>query len=130
MTLKHYRAELYAGIYLNRLHPSISSQLRGSLLSRDHVPGITTIFSAALRVTTSMPSLPLSSTLSNTPPPSTMAILLLELATMVVSLPALMAIVLLVAATFFRHVLTAARKPISPTSVGSNSASLLLPKRF
>ena len=48
VTLKHYRAELYAGIYLSGLRPSIASQLRGSLLSVDHVPGITTIFSAAL----------------------------------------------------------------------------------
>ena len=58
--------------------------------------------------------------------------LLLELMTMVVSLPALMAIILLVgmAVTFFHHVLTTASKTIPPISVGSNSASLLLPKRF
>ena len=72
--LKRYRAELYAGIYLSGLPPSIASQLRGSLLYGDHVPGITTIFSAALRVTTGMPSLPLSSTPGDTPPPSLMAI--------------------------------------------------------
>ena len=48
VTLKRYRAELYAGIYLSGLRPSIASQLRGSLLSGDHVPSITTIFSAAL----------------------------------------------------------------------------------
>ena len=65
MTLKHYRAELYAGIYLSGLRPSIASQLRGSLLSGDHVPGITTIFFAALGVTT---------TLGDTSPPSAMAI--------------------------------------------------------
>ena len=74
MTLKRYRAELYAGIYLSGLRPSIASQLRGSLLSGDHVPDITTNFSAALRVTTGMPSLPLSSALGDTPPPSAMAI--------------------------------------------------------
>ena len=72
VTLKHYRAELYVGIYLSGLRPSIASQLRGSLLSGDHVHGITTIFSTALRVTTGMPLLPLSSTPGNTPPPSTM----------------------------------------------------------
>ena len=72
--LKRYRAELYAGIYLSGLRPSIASQHRGSLLSGDHVPGITTIFSTALRVTTSMPSLPLSSAPGDTPPPSPMAI--------------------------------------------------------
>ena len=51
---------------------------------------------------------------------------------MVVSLPALMALILLVgmAAMSFCHVLTAASKTILPTSVGSNSTSLLLPKRF
>ena len=74
MTLKCYRAELYAGIYLSGLRPSIASQLRGSLLSGDHVSGITTIFSAALRVTTGMPSLPLSSTPGDTPPPSVMVV--------------------------------------------------------
>ena len=74
MTLKRYRAELYAGIYLTGLRPSIASHLRGSLLSGDHVPGITTIFAAALRVTTGMPSLPLSSAPSDTPPPSVMAV--------------------------------------------------------
>ena len=74
VTLKRYRAELYAGIYLSGLHPSIASQLRGSLLSGDHVPGITTIFSAALRVTTGMPLLPFSSAPGDTPPPSAMVI--------------------------------------------------------
>ena len=74
VTLKRYRAELYAGIYLSGLRPSIASQIRGSLLSGDHVPSITTIFSASLRVTTGMPSPPLSSAPSDTPPPSTMAI--------------------------------------------------------
>ena len=74
VTLKHYRAELYASIYLSGLCPSIASQLRGSLLSGDHVLGITSIFSAALRVTTGMPSLPLSSAPGDTPPPSAMAI--------------------------------------------------------
>ena len=74
MMLKRYRAELYAGIYLSGLRPSIASQLRGSLLSGDHVPGITTIFSAALRVTTGMPSLPLSSAPGDTPPPSVMVV--------------------------------------------------------
>ena len=37
VTLKRYRAELYAGIYLSGLRPSIASQLRGSLLSGDHI---------------------------------------------------------------------------------------------
>ena len=74
MTLKRYCAELYAGIYLSGLRPSIASQLRGSLLSGDHVPCITTIFSAALRVTIGMPSLPLSSVPGDTPPPSAMTI--------------------------------------------------------
>ena len=74
MTLKRYHAQLYAGIYLSGLRPSIASQLRGSLLSSDHVPGITTIFCAALRVTTSMPLLPLSSTPGDTPPPSAMVV--------------------------------------------------------
>ena len=69
VTLKRYRAELYAGIYLSGLRPSITSQLRGSLLSGDHVPGITTIFSTALRVTTGMPLLPLSSAPGDRPPP-------------------------------------------------------------
>ena len=59
VTLKRYRTELYTGIYLSGLRPSITSQFRGSLLSGDHVPNIITIFSAALRVTTGMPSLPL-----------------------------------------------------------------------
>ena len=59
MTLKRYHAELYASIYLNGLCPCIASQLMGSLLSSDHVPGLTTIFSAALRAMTGMPSLPL-----------------------------------------------------------------------
>ena len=48
VTFKRYRAELYAGIYLSGLCPSIASQLRGSLLSSDRVPGLTTIFFAAL----------------------------------------------------------------------------------
>ena len=74
VTLKRYCAELYAGIYLSGLRPSIASQLRGSLLSSDHVPSITTIFSAALRVTTGMPSPPLSSSPGNTPPPSAMVV--------------------------------------------------------
>ena len=74
VTLKRYRAKLYAGIYLSGLLPSIASQLRGSLLSGDHVPSITTIFSAALRVMTGMPSLPLSSAPSDTPPPSAMIV--------------------------------------------------------
>ena len=69
VTLKRYRAELYAGIYLSGLRPSIASQLRGSLLSDVHVPGITTILSAALQVMTGMPLLPLSSAPSDTPPP-------------------------------------------------------------
>ena len=58
--------------------------------------------------------------------------LLLELVTMVVSLLSLMTVVLLMgmAATSFCHVLIATRKTILPTNVGSNSASLLLPKRF
>ena len=72
--LKRYRAELYVGIYLSGLRPSIASQLRGSLLSGDHAPGITTIFPDALRVTTGMPLLPLYSTPSDTPPPSAMAV--------------------------------------------------------
>ena len=59
VTLKRYRAELCVSIYLSGLRPSIASQLRGSLLFGDHVPSITTIFSAALRVTTGMPSPPL-----------------------------------------------------------------------
>ena len=74
VTLKRYRAEHYASIYLSGLRPSIASQLRGSLLSGDHVPGITTIFSAALRVTTGMPSLPLSSAPGDAPPPSAMTV--------------------------------------------------------
>ena len=74
MTLKRYRAELYAGVYLSGLRPSIASQLRGSLLSGDHVPVITTIFSAALQVTTGMPSLPLSSAPGDTSPPSAMVV--------------------------------------------------------
>ena len=74
VTLKRYCAELYGGIYLSRLCPSIASKLRGSLLSGNHVPGITTIFSAALRVMTRMPSLPLSSATGDTPPPSRMTV--------------------------------------------------------
>ena len=74
VTLKRYHVELYAGIYLSGLHPSIASQFRGSLLSGDHVPGITTIFSTALRVMTGMPSLPLSSAPGDMHPPSVMAI--------------------------------------------------------
>ena len=69
VTLKRYHAELYAGIYLSGLRPSIASQLRGLLLFGDHVPGITTIFSATLQVTIGMPLLPLSSAPGNTPPP-------------------------------------------------------------
>ena len=74
VTLKRYRPELYASIYLSGLRPSIVSRLRGSLLSGDHVPSITTIFSAALRVTTGMPSLPLSSAPGDTPPPLAMVV--------------------------------------------------------
>ena len=74
VTLKCYCAKLYVGIYLSGLRPSITSQLRGSLLSCDHVPDITTIFSVALRVTTGMPLLPLSSAPSDTPPLLAMAI--------------------------------------------------------
>ena len=74
VTLKRYHAELYAGSYLSGLHPSIASQLKVSLLSGDHVPSITTIFSATLRVMTSMPSLPLSSAPSDTTPPLAMAV--------------------------------------------------------
>ena len=66
--------ELYADIYLSGICPSIASQLRGSLLSSDHVPGLTTNFSAALRVMTSMPSLPLSFAQGDTPSPLVMAI--------------------------------------------------------
>ena len=74
VTLKHYHTELYASIYFSGLRPSIASQLRDSLLSGDHVPGITTIFFGALRVTTGRPSLPLSSAPGDTPPPSSMAV--------------------------------------------------------
>ena len=74
VTLKHYPVELYAGIYLSGLRPSIASQLRGSLISGDHVPGITMIFSTTLQVTTGMSSLPLSSTPGDAPPPSAMTV--------------------------------------------------------
>ena len=74
MMLNRYRAKLYVGIYLSGLCPSIICQLKGSLLSSDHVLGFTTIFSAALQVTIGMPSLTLSSALGDTPPPSVMAI--------------------------------------------------------
>ena len=67
-------AELYAGIYLSGLRPSITSQLRGTFLSGDHVLDITTIFFSTLRVTTGMSLLPLSSAPSDTPPPSTMVV--------------------------------------------------------
>ena len=65
MTLMRYREELYGGIYLSWLCPSKSSQIQGSLLSSDHVPILTTIFSVTLRVTTSASSSPLSSALSD-----------------------------------------------------------------
>ena len=55
-TLERYRQEFVAGVYLSGLHPSISAQIRGFVLSRDHVPDLLTIFSAALRVSTGIPS--------------------------------------------------------------------------
>ena len=75
MTLKHYREELYVGIYLSELRSSITSQIRGSLLSRNRVSSLTTIFFAALCVTTDMSSSPLSSALSDTTHPSAMVVL-------------------------------------------------------
>ena len=48
--------ELYADIYLSGLRPSITSQIRGSLLSSDSVPSLTTIFYVALWVMTGTPS--------------------------------------------------------------------------
>ena len=125
VTLKRYHAELYDGIYLSGLRPSIASQLRGSLAS---LPFSLPLFESRLVCLRPLSLLLQAIRLL----PQRWLFLLLELVTMVVSLPALMAIVLLVGMviTFFHHVLTAASKTIPPTSVGSNSASLLLPKRF
>ena len=75
MTLKCYREELYAGIYLNGLRPSITSQIQGSLLFGDRVPSLTTIFSDPVHVMASTSSSPLSFAPSDTTPPSDMAIL-------------------------------------------------------
>ena len=75
MILKCYREELYVGIYLSKLCPSIASQFRGYLLSSDHVPSFTTIFSISHCVMTSTLSSPLSSAPSDMTPPSAMAVL-------------------------------------------------------
>ena len=72
--LKHSREELYAGINLSRLCPSIVSQIWSSLLSNNCVPNFTTIFSGSLRVTTGRPSSSLSSSPSKTTSPSTMEV--------------------------------------------------------
>ena len=97
----------------------------------DHVLGFSTIFFADLRVTTGMPSLPLSFAPGNRPP-SAMAISALRARDDGGISPHFDAVVLLmgVAATSFSHVLTVASKTILRTSVGSNLASLLLPKPF
>ena len=74
LSARHYRScdtkvygeELYVGIYLNMLHPSIVSKISGSFLSSNRVPSLTITLSTALQVTNVMPLSPLSSTLSNT----------------------------------------------------------------
>ena len=74
MTLKRYHKELYVGIYLSALQPSIASQIRGFLLSGDRVPSLTTNFFATLWVTTSMLVSPLSSALGDMTPPLAMVV--------------------------------------------------------
>ena len=74
VTLKCYREELYASIYLSGLHHSITSQIWGSLLPSDRVLSLIAIFFAALPVMNGRSSSPLSATPSKTTPPLAMAI--------------------------------------------------------
>ena len=74
MTLKHYQEEAYDDIYLSGLRPFIASQIQRSLLSSDCLAKITTIFSYAICITTSMPSSPLSLTPSDSTPPLAIAV--------------------------------------------------------
>ena len=66
---------LSVGIYLSGIHPSIASQIWGSLLSGNHVTSLTTIFCATLRVTIGMLSSPFSLAFGNMTPPSALAVL-------------------------------------------------------
>ena len=113
---KHYREELYPGIYQSKLHPSILSLTQRSLLFGDRVSR-----TIVLGIMYGTPSSPLSFVLGDMTPPSTMTIFALKLE-MIVSFPTLMAVVLLIGATatLFFYVLVVPRKIIIPKYDGRN----------